>query len=258
MLIEAVAKCKTKSGMVSYLKKESKGWANYSDYVVDDLVELVRDIRSMPTGYFEAKPQRAVGFDEIAAVVAPDNLSEETTQKLADLGLNVVSYEHGNEESRTDALNSLDGFKFSNRNTTEEILTRKNEKLREDVERLRELLRLQGKTTGGKLFKPESIKTAANFIMRETGRSLDPDGKAEFAGVLTKAYTALSDVNITYDDIIRECTNAAQWLEENGETQDALDEYAGGILSETKGIPIRLDETQKAEAETPLRGSEKR
>ena len=255
MLIEAVAKCKTKSGMVSYLKKESQGWANYSDYVVDDLVELVRDIRSMPTGYFEAKPQRAVGFDEIVAVVAPDNLSEETTQKLTDLGMNVVSYEHGNEESRTDALNSLDGVKFSNRNTTEEVLTRQNEslekqngKLRDDVERLRELLKLQGKTTGGKLFKPESIKTAANFIMRETGRILDADGKAEFAGILTKAYTALSDENVTYDDIIRECTNVAQWLDENGETKDALDEYAGGILSQMKGIPISLDETQKAEA----------
>ena len=119
-------------------------------------------------------------------------------------------------------------------------LEKQNGKLREDVERLRELLKLQGKTTGGKLFKPESIKTAANFIMRETGRSLDADGKSEFAGILTKAYTALSDENVTYDDIIRECTNVAQWLDENGETQDALDEYAGGILSEMKGIPIRL------------------
>ena len=117
-------------------------------------------------------------------------------------------------------------------------LEKQNGKLREDVERLRELLKLQGKTTGGKLFKPESIKTAANFILRETGRSLDADGKAEFAGILTNAYTALSDENVTYDDI--ECTNAAQWLDENGETQDALDEYAGGILSQMKGIPIRL------------------
>ena len=80
-------------------------------------------------------------------------------------------------------------------------LEKQNGKLREDVERLRELLKLQGKTTGGKLFKPESIKTAANFIMRETGRSLDADRKAEFAGILTKAYTALSDENVTYDDI---------------------------------------------------------
>ena len=132
-------------------------------------------------------------------------------------------------------------IRYSNRNQDQQAaLEKQNGKLREDVERLRELLKLQGKTTGGKLFKPESIKTAANFIMRETGRSLDADGKAEFAGILTKAYTALSDENVTYDDIIRECTNVAQWLDENGETQDALDEYAGGILSEMKGIPIRL------------------
>ena len=132
-------------------------------------------------------------------------------------------------------------IRYSNRNQDQQSsLEKQNEKLREDVERLRELLNLQGKTTGGKLFKPESIKTAANFFMRETVRSLDADGKAEFAGILTKAYTALSDENVTYDDIIRECTNVAQWLDENGETQDALDEYAGGILSQMKGIPIRL------------------
>ena len=95
-----------------------------------------------------------------------------------------------------------DGFQLSKGQQDQQAaLEKQNGKLREDVDRLRELLRLQGKTTGGKLFKPESIKTAANFIMRETGRSLDADGKAEFAGILTKAYTALSDENVTYDDI---------------------------------------------------------
>ena len=155
-------------------------------------------------------------------------------------------------KSATDNIGTFDknnpDIRYSQRQQDQQAaLEKQNNKLREDVERMRELLRLQGKTTGGKLFKPESIKTSANFIMRETGRSLDADGKAEFAGILTKAYTALSDENVTYDDIIRECTNVAEWLDENGETQDALDEYAGGILSQMKGIPIRLDETQKAE-----------
>ena len=156
-------------------------------------------------------------------------------------------------KSATDNIGTFDknnpDIRYSQRQQDQQAaLEKQNGKLRDDVERLRELLKLQGKTTGGKLFKPESIKTAANFIMRETGRSLDADGKSEFTDILTKAYTALSDENVTYDDIIRECTNVAQWLDENGETQDALDEYAGGILSEMKGIPIRLDETQKAEA----------
>ena len=123
MLIEAVAKFKTKSGMANYLRRESQGWAKYSDYVLDDLLELVNDIRSMPTGYFEAKPQRAVGFDEVVAVVAPDNLGSEVSQKLSDMGVNVVSYEHGNEESRTVALNSLENVKFSQRDSDGNDLT---------------------------------------------------------------------------------------------------------------------------------------
>lgn len=158
----------------------------------------------------------------------------------ADMVVNDLKYYYQTGELRKHS--DVSRFLYSNRDSQsrQSALEKQNGKLREDVERLRELLKLQGKTTGGKLFKPESIKTAANFIMRETGRSLDADGKAEFAGLLTKAYTALSDENVTYDDIIRECTNVAQWLDENGETQDALDEYAGGILSEMKGIPIRL------------------
>ena len=162
----------------------------------------------------------------------------------------VITYDdNGKVIPLSERFNSQNNdIRYSQRQQDQQAaLEKQNNKLREDVERLRELLKLQGKTTGGKLFKPESIKTAANFIMRETGRSLDADGKAEFSGILTKAYAALSDENVTYDDIIRECTNVAQWLDENGETQDGLDEYAGGILSQMKGIPISLDETQKAE-----------
>lgn len=113
MLIEAVQKYKTKSGMAKYLRTESQGWATYSDHVVDDRMDLVSDIRNMPTGYFEAKPQRAVGFDEVEAVLVPDNLSEELFSKLSECGFNVVTYEAGNEADRTAKLNELDDLKFS-------------------------------------------------------------------------------------------------------------------------------------------------
>ena len=120
MLIEAVTKYSTKSGMANYLRKESQGWATYSDHVVDDLMELVGDIRSMPTGYFEAKPQRAVGFDEVEAVLVPDNLSEELSSELARWGFNVVTYEAGNDADRAAKLNELDDLKFSLSNVGEE------------------------------------------------------------------------------------------------------------------------------------------
>ena len=113
MLCEAVMKYKTKSGMANYLRNESKGWANYSDHIVDDLVDLVNDIRNMPTSYFEAKPQRAVGFNEIVTAIIPDNVSEELKTKLTENNVQFIEYEHGNNDARLEALNSLEDVQFS-------------------------------------------------------------------------------------------------------------------------------------------------
>lgn len=122
MLIEAVLKFKTKSGMANYLRTESKGWANYSDYIVDDLVELVNDIRNMPVAYFEAKPQRAVGYDEIKAVIMPEQTSyeddlSEIKSELEKLGVPILEYEYGDNNARIKALNSLEEVMFSDRDT---------------------------------------------------------------------------------------------------------------------------------------------
>ena len=148
MLIEAVLKFKTKSGMANYLRTESKGWANYSDYIVDDLVELVKDIRNMPVAYFEAKPQRAVGYDEIKAVIMPtqesyeDDLSE-VKSELEKLGVPVLEYEYGDNNARLKALNSLEDVRFSDRDsegvelTTEQIEFFKDSKVRDAEGNLR-------------------------------------------------------------------------------------------------------------------------
>ena len=117
MLVEAVIRYTTKSGMANYIRRESQGWATYNDYIVDDLMELVRDIRNMPTGYFEAKPRRAVGFDEVATAIVPDSISQETRTNLAQWGIPFVEYAAGNEEARKTALNSVEGVKFSDRDS---------------------------------------------------------------------------------------------------------------------------------------------
>lgn len=114
MITEAITKYGTsKDQVASYLKRESQGWATVSEQDVDEIIELVNEIKAMPTGYFEAKPQRAVGFDEVAAVVVPDNVSAELENRLLEKGLNVVKYEAGNKQARADTLNSLEDVKFS-------------------------------------------------------------------------------------------------------------------------------------------------
>ena len=120
LLIEAIIKFRTKSGIANYIKREGDGWTEYSDHIVDDLMELVSDIRKMPTRYFEAKPQRPVYFNEVKAAVVPDNVSDEVRNGLSELGISVVEYERDNNEARTRALNSLENLKFSRRNNSKE------------------------------------------------------------------------------------------------------------------------------------------
>ena len=136
MLCEAVMKYKTKSGMANYLRNESKGWANYSDYIVDDLIALVNDIRNMPTSYFEAKPQRAVDFNEITTAIIPDNSSEELKSKLAENNIQFVEYEANNEDARVEALNSLEGSKFSLKKTAD-LSTKDTKELLDIIEHLK-------------------------------------------------------------------------------------------------------------------------
>ena len=40
------------------------------------ILNLYNDVAQIPTGYFEAKPQRAVRFDEVRAAILPDNASK--------------------------------------------------------------------------------------------------------------------------------------------------------------------------------------
>ena len=75
--------------------------------------DLCRDISNMPTGYFEAKPQRAVGFDEAAAVVVPDNLPADLRKGLEQIGATVREYKAGDEQSRLEAVNADERVRFS-------------------------------------------------------------------------------------------------------------------------------------------------
>ena len=153
MLVEAVTRYTTKSGMANYIRRESQGWATYSDYVVDDLIELVRDIRNMPTGYFEAKPRRAVGFDEVATAIVPDSVSDDLRSKMEDMGIPFVEYAAGDEEARKTALNSIEGVKFSDRDSDGNELSKeqqeyfKDSKVRDEQGRL--LTMYHGTPNGG-------------------------------------------------------------------------------------------------------------
>ena len=79
----------------------------------EKVLQLYEDISNMPTGYFEAKPQRAVGFDEVLAAVVPNDASAAVKAALEDAGVRMIEYAAGDEKARLDAVNSVENAKFS-------------------------------------------------------------------------------------------------------------------------------------------------
>ncbi len=89
---------------------------NYSltDKMANDVVALLFDINNMPVNIFKAKPERAVGFDEIRKVIIPDTSSDELRTALRDAGIeNVEEYAAGDDAARMKIANDVPNVHFS-------------------------------------------------------------------------------------------------------------------------------------------------
>lgn len=125
-------------------------------------------------------------------------------------------------------------------------LEKQNEKLREDVTSLKELLKLQKSVTGGKLYKDSSLTTAAKYLMENTGAKGDVK---EFKGLLRGVYDYIAGgEEISWDGIMEKAEDSALWLEDHMEKKTKRDPYADDVLREIKGGSFYLDEQQKQEA----------
>lgn len=76
------------------------------------ILNLYKNVAAIPTGYFEAKPQRAVGFDEVRAAILPDNTSSTLIDNLKETGIDVKLYKAGDDAQRTALLNKVPNVRF--------------------------------------------------------------------------------------------------------------------------------------------------
>ena len=67
----------------------------------------------LPTEYFEAKPERVVGFDEVLAAVVPDDSSRELLAGLDAVGVQTLKYRAGDDADRVEQVNSVQQARFS-------------------------------------------------------------------------------------------------------------------------------------------------
>ena len=116
-IVEAVRSKKTKTGILNHLKSLN---SSATMQTVDDVLSLVSDIANMPTGYFEAKPKRAVGLDEVGVFVIPRNADIKLKQELLNRGYSIAEYDPDVEGDRQKVINQFEEYKFSLSNVGEE------------------------------------------------------------------------------------------------------------------------------------------
>gem|GEM_PF-3571273 len=99
---DAVVHSHTPKGIFKYL---SDIYPDMTMDVANEIADVVKDIQSMSANYLEAKPYRAVGFDEVKAAVVPSDTDTKIVQQLKDKGIPVYTYEKGNAEERRQVVN---------------------------------------------------------------------------------------------------------------------------------------------------------
>ena len=238
IIVDGVAKTETKSGLANYLKTELKGWANYSDMAVDDIWTLVNDIRALPTSYFEAKPQRAVYFNEVYTAVIPDNASQKLKNALKNAGVSYAEYKANNEQSRLDVVNSLEDVRFSRDVDYAEYaeLKRENKHLKE----INEVLKHQFELTNGREVSTNSLLIAARKIIKLTPTRMTGVDVAKEMKSWHTLDTSQQFFNAAYD--------LAQKLVENEKQlkyQPTQEEQE--MLDYLKNTEIKLSDKQKEE-----------
>ena len=98
-----------------------------TDKLAKEIMGLYGEAASIPTGYFEAKPKRAVGMEEIRALIIPDSIEAEMKDRLKEQGIPLLEYADGDEADRLRVLNSVEDVKFSIRKKDVDTKTAENE-----------------------------------------------------------------------------------------------------------------------------------
>ena len=100
-----------------------QGFAQYrreiSDNTAADIKQLLYDVSQMPVNIYEAKPERAVSFDEAKVFVIPYNADAKLKQELLNRGFSIAEYDPNVEGDRQKVVNSFEEYKFSLSNVGE-------------------------------------------------------------------------------------------------------------------------------------------
>lgn len=217
--------------------------------MAEDVQRLLYDISQMPTNMFEAKPMRAVGFDEVKAAIVPDSVSANLRVELRNHGIPVIEYPAGDEKARLNVLNNLDDVRFSlpGVETSSEDARRlawENQQLAQQVEALKDEFKL----TKGHRVSDRAIDLVAGRMLRETKSGYD---RSALNGQLRGLFDYIANgENVVWDDVMDVAAGIARGvLSKSSEMDDTLYSEYKDMRDYFRTTKIRVTENVRAEIE---------
>lgn len=237
----------------------------YGFHIGNELAAQVRDllfdVSQMPVNIFEAKPERAVGFDEVLAAVLPDDASGELRDALSGRGVNVLTYKAGDDADRIAKVNGVEGARFSLKEDTVSknyaAILEENELLREQMKDYIDLQRRNGKLQESRDYwqgqtrrtkrvttDKKAVARAARELIRSYGADLD-------AGDITQDLQSLYDYlasgydgkdELTYTEARRRAEAIAEKLVGNAVAVDETYEQYSDLRAYLRSATLSLSE----------------
>lgn len=262
---------KGKRTVDAIMRAFSKEGYKISSQTAQDIQAVYQAAAEMPTGYFEAKPQRAVGFDEVLAAVIPDDSSKKLRDGLEQAGVRMLEYKTGDDADRLAKINSVEGARFSLKSTDNKgrKLTAEQQEyfqdsvIRDDQGHL--MVMYHGTRNGGftvfdggkdYFYFTNNSKYAYTFEGRKANGQLYPSTKADMeAGLISpqryEVYLNVTNPFIAEQDVVEDALywdrSLAQQLRDRGYDALMMEDMSQVIVLSPEQIKNVTNKTQTSD-----------
>ncbi|MCH5272308.1 MAG: hypothetical protein J1E35_01415 [Lachnospiraceae bacterium] len=123
---------------------------------------------------------------------------------------------------------------------------KENEKLRKDIERLRQKNKLEQTETKGKIPVETHIESVASYLLKNADSQYK---KNSLVSELKEIYTYLKSEDVEFDTFMLKANDTAQRILAEARERTVSNDYAKEILSMLRNARVSLNDAQKSEAE---------
>lgn len=141
-------------------------------------------------------------------------------------------------------------IRYSSRNKAAKdvnaAIQKENTQLKDDVQQLKELLKLQRTVTGGTKFTKSSVESMAGILMQNNNAKGD---RKELARMLNDLYEFIAtSKELSWESVAEKAQPAVDWIRQHTVVKKELSQYAQDVLRDVRTSRISLNQSQREEA----------